>query len=369
MPAASTRVRGGVRALQPEDIGAVAKLFQKRFRDAKRPVPASLASYLSEIFFAHPWRDPDIPSRVHVSSEGVVDGFIGVFPSRMHLGERAVRAAIAGSLMVDQPEKNPFAGARLLHAFCGGPQDISISETCNPLTQSMWSKLGGQLVPLTSMEWYRILRPAGTVTNRLPAARLLRPLAALADVAVKRVKTNPFRLDARASRFVRGEDADEASFVDCTLRLSSEFAFGPSWSRDSLRWLLRHAEQKEDYGKMVRRLVYGPGPEPIGGYIYYGRPSRTAWVLQVFAARGHAGRTLDSLLAHALENGAVAVRGQTHPLIMGDLLSSGCVFLHRNSTMVHSRDDKLVDAAESSSALMTGLAGETWTRLIGGVFC
>ncbi|MGH7554979.1 MAG: hypothetical protein ACREMQ_18415, partial [Longimicrobiales bacterium] len=346
--------------------------FQRRFRDAKRAAPASLTSYLGDIFLAHPWRDPQIPSRVHVSPEGAVDGFIGVFPSRMRLGTKTVRAGIAGSLMVDQPEKNPFAGARLLHAFCTGPQDISISETCNALTQAMWSKLGGQLVLLTSMEWYRVLRPAGTglrmVTTRLPLALLLRPFAALADAAVGRVKKNPFRLDTRSSRLARSEDADEASFISCAVRLSSEFEFGPNWNTEVLRWLLRHAEQKGTYGRMVRRLVYSSGPEPIGGYIYYIRPASTAWVLQVFSELGRAGPILDSLLAHALENGAVAVRGQTHPLLMGDLLSRGCVLLHRNSTMVHSRDAELVNAAQSSRTLMTGLAGETWSRLIGGVF-
>lgn len=370
--AASARVPEGVRSLEPDDLDAVARLFQKRFRDPKRPAPPSLASYLGDVFLAHPWCDPKIRSRVHVSQDGVVDGFIGVFPSRMHLKARPVRAGIAGTLMVDEPERKPFAGARLLHAFCNGPQDISISETCNSLTQAMWSRLGGRLVPLASMEWYRVLRPAGTglrmVTNRMPVAGMLRPVAALVDGALSWRKKNPFRLDAASSRSGRDEDADEATFTACALRMSSQFEFGPSWDSNTLHWLVRHAERKENYGMMVRRLVYGKGPVPIGGYVYYAKPSNTAWVLQIFAEPGRAEPILDSMLVHALESGAVAVRGQTHPLLMSALLSRGCMFLHRNSTMVHSRDAELVNAAQSSCALMTGLAGETWTRLIGGVF-
>ena len=372
VPAASAKLCEGVRPLEPDDLDAVAHLFQKRFRDPKRPAPASLVSYLREVFLAHPWRDPQICSRVHVTQGGLVDGFIGAFPSRVRFKARAVRAAIAGTLMVDEPEKKPFAGARLLHAFCNGPQDISISETCNSLTEAMWSRLGARLVPLASMEWYRVLRPAATglrmVTNRIPVASLLQPLAALADSALGRRKKNPFRLNAASSRIGREEDADEATFIACALRFSSQFEFGPNWDHDTLRWLLRHAESKETYGTMVRRLVYGRGSGPIGGYVYYTKPSNTAWVLQVFAASGHTEPIVDSLLAHALQNGAVAVRGQTHPLLMSALLSRGCVFLHRNSTMVHSRDPELLDAAQSPGALMTGLAGETWTRLIGGVF-
>src|SRR5262245_2104408 len=148
MPAASPRLREGVRPLEPDDLDAVARLFQKRFRDPKRPAPPSLISYLGEVFLAHPWQDPEIRSRVHVSPGGLLDGFIGVFPSRVRLKARTVRAAIAGSLMVDEPESKPFAGAKLLHAFCSGPQEISISETCNSLAQAMWSRLGARLVPL-----------------------------------------------------------------------------------------------------------------------------------------------------------------------------------------------------------------------------
>src|SRR6185503_15203037 len=154
-------------------------------------------------------------------------GFIGVFPSRMMVRGRPIRAAIAGSLMVDEPGKDPLAGARLLRAFFAGPQDISISETANSLSQGMWMRLGGHVVPMASMEWLRAFRPASTALGLMgesaPALKFLRPFARVADLAFSRVARNPLRLTGPSSqRDLREADADEESFVAATLHLTSQ---------------------------------------------------------------------------------------------------------------------------------------------------
>ena len=374
LPASQTRAASNVRPLAPGDLSAVARLFQKRFgRRNASAAPASLTSYLGDLYFSHPWRDAEITSRVHVSAAGAVDGFIGVFPSRMTLGGRTIRAAIAGSLMVDEPAKNPLAGARLLRAFFAGPQDVAISETANALSQGMWMRLGGHVVPMASMEWLRVFCPASAalslVGESVPVAKVLRPFTRLADFAVSRVGRNPFRLTTPSvQRDLREADADEEAFVAATLQWACSFHLRPDWNAHVVRWLLWHAQEKERHGAMVRRLVYGPQGKPIGGYIYYGRPGGVAWVLQILAESGRTEPILDSLLAHALNMGAVAVRGRTHPMLMESLLSRGCVFAHRSATMVHARDSAILEAARSNNALITGLAGENWSRLIGGVF-
>ncbi len=47
---------------------------------------------------------------------------------------------------------------------------------------------------------------------------------------------------------------------------------------------------------------------------------------------------------------------------MNALLRHGSMFFHRSSTIV------LLHAIDSGDALVTGLAGEAWTRLIGDRF-
>jgi hypothetical protein len=359
-----------VRALAASDLPHVARLFQKTFRGKAGPAPASLAAYLGDLFLGHPWYDPELSSRVHLSPDGAVDGFIGVLPSRMTFSGRRLRAGIAGSLMVDAPGKNPLAGARLFRAFLSGPQDISLSETANPVSQGMWRRLGGQVLPLASMEFIRVLKPAragiAMLAGAMPMAKLLSPLAWAADGVLSRMGRNPFRADTTA-RSWRDEDADEDRFIAYALAYASRFSLRPDWDAPSLRWLLTHAEQKQRHGRVSRRLVYGNGPNPIGGYIVYTRPGGVAWVLHILAEPARVEPILDSLTAHALNHGAVAVRGRTHPMLMDPLLKRGTIFVHRSSTLVHARDPALIEAA-SGDALITGLAGETWTGLIGGIF-
>src|SRR5262245_27600772 len=72
-----------IRACTPEDIPAVAELFQKTFRDPGKAAPASLQSYLLDLFLRHPWYEPELAPRVYVTDDGKIGGFIGILPLRM----------------------------------------------------------------------------------------------------------------------------------------------------------------------------------------------------------------------------------------------------------------------------------------------
>ena len=84
-----------IRACTADDIPAVARMFQNAFRDPAEAAPRSLESYLRELFLEHPWRDPDLASRVFVGADGRVHGFIGVLPVRMSFHGHPIRAALA----------------------------------------------------------------------------------------------------------------------------------------------------------------------------------------------------------------------------------------------------------------------------------
>ncbi len=82
-----------------------------------------------------------------------------------------VRAAICGSLMVEGRDRDPLAGARLLKAFVDGPQDLSFSETANEVSTQLWTRLRGVVLPQYSLDWVRVIRPAGFVVD-LAASRV-----------------------------------------------------------------------------------------------------------------------------------------------------------------------------------------------------
>ena len=359
-----------VRTFRAEDVPAVAAMFQRTFRDPQQPAPESLGEHIKTVFLDHPWQDPEISSRVHVSDQGKINGFIGVLPLRMMVDGRPKRAGVAGSLMVDSPKEDPLAGAKLLRAFLNGPQDLSISETANPLSQRMWERIGGQTLEALSVDWIRVLRPAATAielgSGRLGALRWLRPLARLVDLPAKRLGSGFFR--ATGPESVVGTEVDNAEIAARLLELASASPVHPNWDPATLRWFLDQAEIKEQRGPLHRRVVRRVDGSVVGCVLYYCAPRGVAWVMQIVAAPGFAQAVVDELFAHADREGLAAIRGRISPATQEALLLRNTLLYRRAATVAHSRDPGLIEAIGTSDAVVNGLAGESWIRLIGGAF-
>lgn len=363
---------GGVRDLEREDLPSVAELFQKTFRGSE-PARPSMIQYLREVLFDHPWYDEEIRSKVFIDKSGGVQGFIGVFPSRLEINGRPIRAAFAGSMMVDRHEQNPLAGARLLRAFLTGPQDISLTETANALALGMWQKLALPLDIAYSLNWLRILRPAGTavqVAERgLKAARFLRPVASLSDGMIERMGVKAFRAPPiHGAGRVNFWDASREDFTEAVLKLSELFPLRPQWDRASLDWFMDHAQEKRQFGKPSWRIAESRSGELVGCYVYYGRPGGIGWLLQAVCAPNVAGEMVDDLFAHADAAGCVAIRGAGHPWLTPELISRKTLFYGRAFFVAHAKNKTLLEPIKAGEALISGLAGENWMRLIGDDF-
>lgn len=359
-----------IRTCRREDVPVVADLFMRVLLKQKRPASPALASYFEQLVFDGEG-DSELRSRVFVDAGGRVRGYIGILPQRMLLRGKPVQAAAAGSLMVDGPKEHPTAGARLLRTFLSGPQDLSFSETANDISQRMWMKAGGERLPATSLDWVRVLRPAGfavwLAVKSFRMASWLRPIAAGTDRILDGCASNPFQLGSERTSYSDAEVGNE-ELIGLIPALCAGYALHPAWEAPRLQLLLSHAERKERYGTLFRRVVYGRGGRPGGCYLYYGRPGGMAWVLQVLALPEAEGDTLDSLIRHAADLGCVGVRGRVQPELLDGLIARRCVLFHVSATMVHARNKDLLAEIRPSRSLLTGLAGEGWTRLIGGEF-
>lgn len=367
-----SKTGAGQAAIRPclaTDLPAVAALFRRTFLPRGRRGSVPLETYLKDVFLDHPWRDAALQPLVYVNGEGAVEGFIGVLPIRLvHQGE-TVRAASAGSLMVEHAADNPLAGARLMRTFLAGPQDFSVSDSANDVSQRMWEKLGGRTAASYSMEWLRVLRPAGfaaaVLADRRRGLGFLRPLAVPADAVATRLARGMFAAEPPAEA---GADVDDATLLDVIPHLTERYAIRPDWDRQSLAWFLAHAGEKERYGPLVRRVVRNRKGAAIGVSLYCVRRRGIAFAVQTLAERGAEDAVIADLLADARRRGAVAVRGRVQPEFADALLRRHAVFVHAASTVVQSRRADLLSVVASGEALLTGLAGESWTRLIGGFF-
>jgi hypothetical protein len=236
----------------------------------------------------------------------------------------------------------------------------------------MWQRIGGRPIAEYSMEWLRPLKPAGLgvalVAERLKATAILRPLASLADRMVARLVPGLAWPAPKPLATCRSADADDDTLLEHIPRFAAQYALHPDWDRESLAFFLRHAASKGRHGTLFRRMVYGRKGEPVGCYLYYGRPRGIAWVLQVLALPEAVDGVVADLLNHAEQQGCVAVRGRSQPHLLDTLLRNRSMFFQRSSTTVHTSNADLLAAIRSGDAFIIGLAGEGWTRLIGEQF-
>lgn len=363
---------GEARPLRPSDIPGVAQLFQRTFRKPDKAAPAALRDYLEEVFLNHPWQDPEQTSKVIVDGEGAVAGFVGVLPQRLQFDGTMVRVSVLGTLMSNEPERNPLVGAKLLRSALNGGHDLSFSESANPLSLKMWEKSGGVTLPLLSLSWLRILNPAtlpvAMLSERYPLASALAPLTGGLDRLVRRVAPDTFGLELERPRDA-GFDVGADEFAAAIPTLCARFRIRPLWDEQILTWLLRHAATKGRFGAVMMRLVKGKGGRVVGGYIYYGKPRGAAFVLQLLAEPGAERPVVDDLLAHAAASGFSAVRGRVQPEFVDALVRRKSLMLRRSAAVMHTRNETLKAALlGGGDALITGLAAEAWTKLIGEDF-
>lgn len=364
-----------VRPVTCADIPAVANLFERVFRKRETPAPAALVAYLADLFLDAPWAEPDLTSLVHQREDGTISGFMGVVPLPLQWGERRLRGAMCGTLMVDGREDDPLAGARLMRTFLSGPQDVSISETASDVSAGMWTRLRGVALRDYSLDYLRILRPGGFLAARARARTgLAAPLSLLAgplDTALQRRAANG---EPKWWAYSGGADklTDAPIAADALAALIpgfiEPFDIRPTWSPQTLARILADAAQKATLGPLTQNVVTTPTGAPIGAFLYHGRPGGVAQVLQVFTPPKHAGAVLDRLFAQASAAGMVAVAGRGQPHLLDALLGRKAFLTHRASTVIHARDPDVAAAFAQNRAFLNGLAGESWSRLIGDNF-
>lgn len=362
-PIRSTQAHAGsVRPLERGDLPAVANLFGRTFRGGAPG--AGLARGLEALFVDGPCVDPQTPSLVHVDGEGAPTGFLGVIAMPFVADGQRKRAAICGSLMVAERESDPFAGAKLLRAYLAGPQDLSLSETANAVSQGLWTRLRGSVLPAYSLEWLRVFRPAAFALSfagmkrpaLLGAAPLARPLDALAG------RLGPFAPPPESA--ARSEEVDDATLGGLLERFTAHAPVRPDWATLDLPAMLAEARGKSRYGPMTARVVLR-GASPMGLFVYHAKPGGVAHVLQIVAAPGQTEAVVDHLFRHAWSAGLAGLRGRTQPDLLAAMLPRARHFTHRAASLVHARDPEILGHFLTGRAFFNGFAGESWTRLIG----
>jgi hypothetical protein len=348
-------------------------MFMNVFRKKAIPASDSLKSYFIKLYFNNPWTSADCPSFVYCDASDSVRGFVGAIPVPMKVGDRRIIASVAGNHMIDPGLKDPFAGVLLLRKLFASNPVLTISDSANEISKTLWTGLGANVLTLNSMRWVRILQPCryflSLISHQSSLGRLkplLRPICAAADL----IASGFFRPPGRSSSQVHAAKAfDVKKALTAFPEIIGRRTILPDYTEDGLTQLLAMASEKEQFGPLFNRVVEDSSGNVAGWYMYYASRGDVAQVLQ-FAARSHmTGTVLGHLFNDARTRGCIAVMGGIETASVKEFSENQCLFFLRNMySVAYSLDKEIMDALLKGDTFISRLEGEFWTRLQGDQF-
>jgi len=353
---------GTIRPCLEHDLRQVGDLYLRVLSHERRLVSLEQAtSYFTKLLFQSPWHDESMPSLVYDLDSRIV-GFVGRVPRFMLLNGRRVQVSVICHLMVDPGARSTFAGISLLRKALLGSQDLSVCEG-NDLSKRVWEGVGGTTSQLASLNWMRVLRPAGYTVLQLTKMGLpralkytLQLLSRPIDSFVTSLKKIRLYVPLQASE----EELTDDTLLRCLLELPAQDKLRPEYDQGSLRWLLDFLGEKKGRGTLRKTVVRDANKAIIGWYLYYVAPGEISTVAQIGARPGSYGKVFAHMFYHAWRRGAVAITGRVEARFFEEIPSGMCIFGRGSWMQIHSKCPDLIEAIEDKQAFFTPLEGEWW---------
>lgn len=359
-----------VRPFRAEDLPAVGALWIRSFR--RGGTPAGVQRYFREVFLDPAFSGDESASLVYEDDDGVVAGFAGALPRRMVFRGRPIRAVVATQLMVDPGRRRGFAAFDLLRALFAGPQELTFCDGANERSLHVWERSGGEVARLYSIDWQRVLRPAGHLRQRLAgagnarAARAAAPLCRAADAVAGHLGSLQSAAAlgvplGRPRELLLTEDLSSAAVRGLLAETSRSLV--PSYDAASLERLLDQAARTRGHGPLRRRLCRDAWGEAVGWYVYYAKLDGMAQVLQFGGKPRQISDVLASLFADAYAAGSVSITGQVEPRWLRELTDAHATLACRSlGVLLQTKDPEISSAVQRGDAFLSRLDGEWWLR-------
>ncbi|OHV79750.1 GNAT family N-acetyltransferase [Ensifer sp. LCM 4579] len=359
--------KASIRAMERADLPAVARLFNKVFRQRDRDAGDDLIRYLDAVFFGSPHYAPEHGSVVHKSSDGRIDSAILSVPMEFTVHERRMVARLLCAFMVDG-RAGAAGAARLARTVRAARQEMCFSDSSSPVSADHCTAGGGIILPIQSLEWRRAFRPLAAAA--LLAGRQMPLLASgpvivafgWVDRALRRWRSS---LKAESIAGCRTEAASLDAFFECAAPMLERFSVRPSWSKREFDWLVSIASRNRSLGTLQCRIVRSDNGRAIGAFLFFGKARRVAQVLNILC---EAGRELDvttAMFASLDEDGYAVAAGMGQPFLMNAISRQRWLsFRHRGYFCMVTRHAEIKEAALGNDIYIGGLASESWSRLL-----
>jgi hypothetical protein len=357
---------GEVLSFTEEHAEGVARLYFRAVRGQDRAPGKSLPAYFTELHLHNPWASADMPALVYVE-DGKVVGTLGVLPRTMEFRGRPIRIATMTLFMVDPTCRNG-PGIQLLGKFLKGPQEFSWTDGASGHVGTLWSALGGYADAPYAFNWFRILRPFGTLRMGLDrigkAGQYLKPFSGLmttpGDFLLSKA---PVELLREPLSPCTAEQVNAEKLLGCIQTLGWRSTLKPLYTAETFPWLMREAGQ--DQWGIFRTMIVSDSKGPCGWFVYYALRGGPASILQLGVRRRDDFRNVMlALFRDAWHLGCVCVKGAAIPEHATTMTELGCMYRHPHDRVVfHSKNPEIANAVRMGEAAITRLDGILWLRI------
>jgi hypothetical protein len=363
-----------IRPLERGDIPGVARLFALVWRKDADAADDELERFFASTLLDHPWVDPELPSLVAIDGDEIV-GLIGSNVRRAVFDDVPVRIVCSAHLISHPRVRGEAVGARLMKSLLGGAQDLTFTDGATDEVRRMWEAFGGSVVPLGTLAFVRLFRPASLGADvvlarrgRRIAASPLRAAARAVDraavLAARRrlVPTHPET--AVVTALTPDALFEHAPHVLATARLRSTYDTEyTTWLFDELHRVEARGTLWADgipRGHLWAELVHQDGIVK-GWYVCHHREGGFCRILQLAAAPRAVEQIFALLSFRARLFGAAGLYGRLEPTLVEPVTNAGCVIRPSDGRLlVHSRRAELASAVRAGDAFLTRMDGEWW---------
>jgi hypothetical protein len=352
-----------VRPLDSADIPAVAALFRVAMGPENELSRPWLEDFLRETLLASPWTDPEIPSLVATGDDGAITGFIASNVRPVVVDGKRLRGACCAHLVVDENARSMALGPQLLGKYMGGPQDLTFTDTATEVVARMWRSFGGRADSGRSTGWMLVLRPAPWALAVGRARVQGRRAPGLATVPALPFHIGGARLTGHHGPEpgppVETEPLTAATLMEHRASVLKGVRVHLDYDAAYVSWLLGRLDSLYATSVVVRRLVRRGG-KAVGWFVYIHDPGGPGRVLQVAARERDTDAVVEALVGDARERGVTVLTGRLEPNLVEPLRRRWAVLGFDARTLVHAKDNDVLEAVSTGPTLLTRLDGEWW---------
>ncbi|MGH9876491.1 MAG: hypothetical protein ACRD5H_02545, partial [Nitrososphaerales archaeon] len=188
----------------------------------------------------------------------------------------------------------------------------------------------------------------------------LRPLCPMVDALAGRAMPHRF---GKSATSLQETDLDKETLLSCIAQFSAGATLRPDYDHISLSWSLAKADQLAYPGVLHKVALRNADGALVGWYLYQLNADGMAEVLQIVGRKKLFGEVLDHLFQHGWRHGAIAFSGRLDPNYAQEFSDKSCFFSCGHPwTLVHSRNQELLQAICQGDVFLTKLEGE-WPML------